>query len=201
LYKCCYNYRVDSDRVESAGFRDPTQQSAWRPLRLLQAAMDAEIARIYAEAQIDRLKPSWVMELLRLHARGPMTITELASSVQLTHSAVSQKVAAMRTAGWVRTSAGPDARSKKVHLTAKATRIIGLLAAEWRATEAAVAELEAEIPYPLSRVVTDIEEALRRRSFHDRILEKLAQDPDWSASQAGAPMSGVTAGQAGVTAG
>ncbi len=186
--------------MDSAGFRDPTQQSAWRPLRLLQAAMDAEIARIYAEAQIDRLKPSWVMELLRLHARGPMTITELASSVQLTHSAVSQKVAAMRTAGWVRTSAGPDARSKKVHLTAQATRIIGLLAAEWRATEAAVAELEAEIPYPLSRVVTDIEEALRRRSFHDRILDKLTQDPDWSASQARAPMSGMTAGQVGVTA-
>src|SRR5487761_174868 len=100
---------------------DPTEHSRWRPLRLLQAAMDADIARIYAEAQIEGLKPSSVMELLRLHARGPMTITELASSVQLTHSAVSQKVAAMRTAGWVSTSAGSDARSKKVHLTAKAT--------------------------------------------------------------------------------
>jgi hypothetical protein len=56
----------------------------------------------------------------------------------------------------------------------------GRLAAEWRATEAAVIEIEAEIPYPLSRVVTDIEEALRRKSFHDRIAEKLATDDDWS---------------------
>src|SRR5262249_27635584 len=142
---------------------DPTEHSRWRPLRLLQAAMDAEIARIYAEAQIRGLKPSFVMELLRLHARGPMTITELARSVQRTHSATSQKVAAMRAAGWVRTTAGSDARSKKVALTAKARRVIGRLAAEWRATEAAVAELETEIPYPLSRVVTDIEEALRRK--------------------------------------
>lgn len=170
--------------MDNAGFRDPTEESAWRPLRLLQAAMDADIARLYAEAQVGRLKPSWVMELLRLRARGPMTITELASSVQLTHSAMSQKVAAMRTAGWVRTSAGPDARSKRVSLTAKATRIIGLLAAEWRATEAALAELEAEIPYPLSRAVTDIEEALRGRSFHDRIVAKLAEDPAWSRIQA-----------------
>ena len=168
--------------MDSTGFRDPTEESAWRPLRLLQSAMDADITRVYTEARIDRLKPTWVLELLRLHAKGPMTITELASSVQLTHSAVSQKVAAMRAAGWVRTAAGPDARSKKVHLTAKATRIIGLLAAEWRATEAAVAELEAEIPYPLSRVVTDIEEALRRRSFHDRIVAKLAEDPVWALS-------------------
>jgi hypothetical protein len=27
--------------------------------------------------------------------------------------------------------------------------------------------------------VTDIEAALRRKSFHDRIAEKLAADPDW----------------------
>ena len=178
--------------MDGASFRDPTQESLWRPLRLLQSAMDAEITRVYTEARIDHLKPNWVMELVRLHVRGPMTITELAASVQLTHSAVSQKVAAMRTAGWVRTSAGPDARSKKVHLTAKATRVIGLLAAEWRATEAALAELEAEIPYPLSRVVTDIEEALRRQSFHDRILAKLAQDPDWTGSQARPQLSGAT---------
>jgi DNA-binding MarR family transcriptional regulator len=166
--------------MDGRGAPDPTEHSLWRPWRLLQAAMDADIARVYAEAQVGGLKPSYVLELLRLHARGPMTITELARSVQRTHSAVSQKVAAMRAAGWVRTTAGPDARSKKVALTAKAARVTGLLAAEWRATEAAVAELEAEIPYPLSQVVTDIERALQRKSFHDRIAEKLAGDPAWS---------------------
>ena len=65
---------------------DPTEHSHWRPLRQLQAAMDADIARVYAEAQIHGLKPSFVMELLRLDARGPMTITELAISVQRTPS-------------------------------------------------------------------------------------------------------------------
>jgi hypothetical protein len=28
-------------------------------------------------------------------------------------------------------------------------------------------------------VVTDIEHALQRKSFHDRIAEKLASDPSW----------------------
>ena len=87
--------------------------------------MDAEIARIYAEAGVQGLKPSFVMELLRLQARGPMTIGELADSVQRTHSATSQKVAAMRAAGFVRTTTGTDGRSKNVVLTAKARRIIG----------------------------------------------------------------------------
>jgi DNA-binding MarR family transcriptional regulator len=167
------------DVAGTGDWSDPTEQSEWRPLRLLQQAMNEDIARVYAEAQIEGLKPSFVMELIRLHARGPMTITELAESVQRTHSAISQKVAAMRAAGLVRTVPGADARSKKIMLTAKARRIVGRLAAEWRATEAAVAELEAEIPYPLSRVVTDIEAALRRKTFHDRIAEKLAEDPAW----------------------
>ncbi|MFE9127743.1 MarR family winged helix-turn-helix transcriptional regulator [Streptomyces sp. NPDC007148] len=158
---------------------DPTRQSLWRPLRLLQASMDADIAQIYSERQIDGLKPSFVMELLRLHACGPMTIAELAESVQRTHSALSQKVAAMRKAGWVQTVVGDDARTKKVTLTDKARDVIERLAAEWRATEAAVADLEAEVPYPLSRVVTDIERALERKSFRDRIAEKLAEDPAW----------------------
>jgi DNA-binding MarR family transcriptional regulator len=164
---------------------DPTEQSLWRPLRLLQSAMDADIARIYADADLGGMKPSYVMYLLRLHARGPMTITELARSVQLTHSAVSQKVAAMRAAGLVRTAAGADARTRQVLLTAKARALAGRLAAEWRATEASVAEIEAETPYPLSRVVTDIEAVLRRKSLHDRIAEKLAADPAWT--QAGDP--------------
>jgi DNA-binding MarR family transcriptional regulator len=158
---------------------DLTEQSLWRPLRLLLDVMDADIARIYAEAKIEGLKPTWVMELLRLHAHGPMTIAELAKSVQRTHSAMSQKVAAMRAAGWVRTCAGADARSKQVALTPKAEQVVGKLAAEWRATEASIAEIEAEIPYPLSRSVADIAEALRRKSFHDRIAEKLGNDRDW----------------------
>ena len=165
--------------MTSESVPDPTVHSRWRPLRLLLAAMDADIASVYAAAQIGGLKPSWVLELLRLNARRPIEITELAGSVQLTHSAVSQKVAAMRAAGWVRTTVGADARSKKVTLTARASRVVGRLAAEWRASEAAIAEIEAEIPYPLSQVVADIEAALARKSFHDRIAETLAADAAW----------------------
>ncbi len=85
----------------------------------------------------------------------------------------------MRAAGLVRTSPGADARSKKVVLTAKAKRMVDRLAAEWQATEATLAAIEAELPYPLSRVVADIRAALDRKSFHDRIAEKLAADPAW----------------------
>ncbi|MGH3165209.1 MAG: MarR family winged helix-turn-helix transcriptional regulator, partial [Trebonia sp.] len=159
---------------------DPTERSLWRPLFRLLQDNNEEIARIYAENGIPDLKANWVMEIIRLHVRGPMTIAELARSVGHTHSAMSQKVAAMQAAGWVRTTAGHDARSKKVALTAKAERVVGRLVAEWTATEDAIADIEAEIPYPLSCVAGDVESALARKSLHDRIAEKLAGDARWT---------------------
>jgi len=147
--------------------------------------MDDEIARVYADNGIEDLKPSWVLEIVRLHVRGPMTIAELARSVGRTHSALSQKVAAMRAAGWLETTVGRDARSKTVALTPKAERVAVLLAAEWRATEAAITELEAELPYPLTQVAEDIGAALARKSFHARITEKLAASDEWPGHDAG----------------
>jgi DNA-binding MarR family transcriptional regulator len=165
--------------MDSQPTTDPTERSRWRPLRFLQTDLDEEIARVYADAGLEEVRPSQVLELLRLNAKGPMTIGELAEAVQRTHSGTSQKVAAMRAAGLVRTVAGRDARTKQVVLTAKAKRLAARMAAEWRATEDTIDELEAEIPYPLSRAVEDLREALQRKSFHDRVAEKLAADDAW----------------------
>jgi DNA-binding MarR family transcriptional regulator len=155
---------------------DPTEQSLWRPVWQLLSRVDDDIARLYIGTGV---KPTYLVELLRLHFRGPMTIRELADSVGHTHSALSQKVAAMKAAGLVEVTQGADARSKKVALAPAAVAMVDRLAAEWRATEAVLAELEAEVPYPLSRAVADIEEALARRGFHDRIAARLAEDPAW----------------------
>ena len=158
----------------------PSDPGLWRPLHTMLAAVDADIAQVYTDAAIKDMKTNWVGELLRLHRDGPMTITELAESMDRTHSALSQKVAAMRKAGLVRTTPGPDdARTKQVELTPKARALAPRLAAEWRATEAALAELEAETPYPISRAVADLQQALARKSFHARISERLREDPAW----------------------
>ena len=166
----------DEPAAEAGAARadDPTEVSRWRPVFRLLSDMDDEIARVYADNGIEDLKPTWVLEIVRLRARGPMTIAELARSVGRTHSALSQKVAAMRAAGWLATSPGRDARSKQVTLTPKAERVADLLAAEWRATEAALTELEAGLPYPLTRVVEDIRSALAGQSFHARITAHLS---------------------------
>jgi DNA-binding MarR family transcriptional regulator len=136
--------------------------------------MDAEIARLYTERGITGVRPRFVAPLIRLGRRGGMTIRQLAESLEVTHSAMSQTVAALQRDGLVTTAAGADARTRQVVLTERARELLPFLEAEWRATEEVVAELEAEIPYPLSQVVQDLQVALDRRSFHDRIADRIA---------------------------
>ncbi|TWF74704.1 MarR family protein [Pseudonocardia hierapolitana] len=153
---------------------DPTEQGRWRPLRRLLDAMDADIARLYTERGITGVRPRFVAPLIRLGRRGGMTIRQLAESLEVTHSAMSQTVAALQRDGLVTTAAGADARTRQVLLTERARELLPFLEAEWRATEEVVAELEAEIPYALSQVVEDLQAALDRRSFHDRIADRIA---------------------------
>lgn len=152
---------------------DPTEQLHWAGLRALLAAMDGDIVRVYRERGLEDLRPRFTKPLIKLARLGPMSIRALAETTGGTHSATSQTVAAMRTAGYVRTAAGADARTREVMLTEKAEALIPFLEQEWRATEAAVAELDAAVPYPMTQVVTDLERALSRRSFADRIAARL----------------------------
>ncbi|MFB9909464.1 MarR family winged helix-turn-helix transcriptional regulator [Allokutzneria oryzae] len=152
---------------------DPTEVSRWRPLRVLLAAMDDDIAKLYAERGIDGVRPRYVMPLIRLGRAGAMTIRQLAASLDVTHSAMSQTVTALRREGLVTSRPGSDARTREVVLTERAREMVPFLEAEWRATERAVAELEEEIPYAMSQVVRDLEAALAKRSFHDRIVRNL----------------------------
>ncbi len=171
-------YPSDTDDTHAGAHgSDPTEESRWRPLRLLLSAMDDDIARLYEERGVAGVRPRFVMPLIRLGRRGPMTIRELADALAVTHSAMSQTVSALRREGLVRSVPGDDARTREVALTERARAVLPFLEAEWRATEQTIAELETEIPYPLSQVVQDLEAALARRSFHDRIAQRLRQAP------------------------
>ena len=117
------------------------------------------------------------MPLIRLSHVGEMTIRELSAVLGVTHSAASQTVAALSRAGYVRSKKGADARTKTIALTSSGRKLVPLLEAEWRATEAAISEIEDEIPYPLSQVARDLARALDRRSFHERVSAHLTDEP------------------------
>lgn len=147
--------------------------SRWRPLFAVLTRLDRGIAEVYAELGVTGVRPRFSMALIFLDEAGPMTIRRLAGEVGVTHSAMSQSVTSMRAAGLVTSAPGADARSRVVELTEEGRRVAPLLRAEWDATEAALAALEEELPYPPSQVATDLAAALERRPFAARVLDQL----------------------------
>jgi len=145
--------------------------SRWRPLFRVLGELDDGIAAAYAELGIEGVRPRFSMALMFLDSEGPMTIRRLADECGVTHSAMSQSVTQMRSAGLVQSAPGPDARSRLVRLTPAGRAVVPALRAEWAATEAALADLEDELPYPPSRVADDLRAALDRRAFSARVLD------------------------------
>jgi DNA-binding MarR family transcriptional regulator len=136
--------------------------------------MDAELEQIYLEAGFRGVRARFILPLVRLSRLGPASIKALAAECGVTHSGMSQTVAAMRSAGLVETVPDPaDGRGKLVSLTPAAEPVVALGEAEWAATEAAVAELEAESAHALSAVVADLEARLAQRSFGERVRAHL----------------------------
>jgi DNA-binding MarR family transcriptional regulator len=146
--------------------------SRWRGMRDIFDRMDAGISEVYAELGIVGVRPRFSMAIMFLEG-GPLSIRELAREVNVTHSAMSQTVAAMRKDGLIRSAPGTDARSRMVELTAQGRSLIGPLRAEWFASEAALAELDAEVPYALGQLIADLRDALDRRSFSERLRAQL----------------------------
>jgi DNA-binding MarR family transcriptional regulator len=154
---------------------DLLDSSYYGGLFRLLADMDRDIAGLYAEAGIAGVRTRFVGPLIDLARSGPLTIQELADRRKGTHSAMSQTVAAMRKAGLVERAEDSDGRTRKVRLTDTSREIMPFLQAEWRATEATVRALDAELPYPVSRMVDDIRAALATRPFAQRLRDNLAE--------------------------
>ncbi|KHK97843.1 hypothetical protein LK09_10255 [Microbacterium mangrovi] len=147
----------------------------WRGLTTLRTRMNDSLVDLYRELGIG-VNPRFSMAIMFL-ADGDASIRSLAERCGVTHSAMSQSVTAMRTAGLVTTAPGSDARERIVSLTDAGTRLAPLLWAEWYATEAAAAELDAELTESLAAFVRAADAALDRESFADRVRRHLDADP------------------------
>ncbi|AQZ62255.1 regulatory protein, MarR [[Actinomadura] parvosata subsp. kistnae] len=157
---------------------DPTSlPDPWHALHELLAAMDAEIEQVYVERDLKGVRPRFAYPLIRLAHTGPLTIRELAKSLNRSHSAISQTIAAMRKEDLVTSEPGPDARTRRISLTERGRSLVPFLEAEWRATHDTVAELDSELPYAMTAVVEDVRRALERRPMRQRILHHLAEPP------------------------
>jgi DNA-binding MarR family transcriptional regulator len=149
-------------------------------LRHVLELLEGDVARVYADLGIDDYRPRFSPVVRTLVAPGPLSIRDIASAIGVTHSAASQTVAQMQKAGLVSLVPGADARQRIVRLTARAHELMPVIEAEWAATGAAAAELEAELPAALTDVLLAAERSVASRSMRQRIADAaraLAAEP------------------------
>jgi DNA-binding MarR family transcriptional regulator len=139
-------------------------------LRHVLELLDGDVAKIYEEQGHPEYRPRFSPVVRALLAQGPLSIRDLAAAVGVTHSAASQTAAQMARAGLVSHTPDPrDARRRLIELTPKAHDLLPRIEAEWNATTAAMAELDAQLPLPLGDLLAQVAEAVHRRPFRDRI--------------------------------
>ena len=139
-------------------------------LRHVLELLEGDVAKVYQDQGLPEYRPRFSPIIRALVAEGPLPIRDLALAVGVTHSAASQTATQMARAGLVTHAVDPgDGRRRLVALTPKANELLPRITAEWDATQAAMAGLDAELSMPLSDLLTEVAEAVRRRPFRGRI--------------------------------
>ncbi|WP_157620561.1 MarR family winged helix-turn-helix transcriptional regulator [Saccharothrix sp. NRRL B-16348] len=142
-------------------------------LRHLLDLLEGDVARVYTDLGLPDFRPRYTPVIRLVHTRGPLSIRDLADTIGVTHSAVSQTVNQMRRDGLVDLKPGDDARRRIVHLTDHARALLPTLDAEWTATTAAARDLDADLPYPLTALVDATLRALGEKPMRDRIHDRM----------------------------
>ncbi|HTW04095.1 MAG TPA: MarR family transcriptional regulator [Streptosporangiaceae bacterium] len=140
-------------------------------LRNVLDLLDGDVAQVYADLGLADYRPRFSPVVRALVILGPSPIRDIARAIGVTHSAASQTVAQMTRSGLVRLESGSDARQRIVQLTERAAALRPVIDAEWAATNAAAAGLDAELPVPLSEMLAAVLRAVERRPMRERIAD------------------------------
>jgi DNA-binding MarR family transcriptional regulator len=145
------------------------KQGLGTQLRHLIELLDGAVEQSYLDAGL-AYRPRYTPVMRALIAHEPLTIGEIAARAGITQPAATQTVALMIKEGLLVASAGKlDGRQKMVKLSEAGRAMLPRLEACWKATAAAAASLDAQLPYPLSEALANAIDALDKESFGERI--------------------------------
>jgi MarR family transcriptional regulator, organic hydroperoxide resistance regulator len=142
-------------------------------LRRLSESIDEDAGRIYAELGIV-FQQRWVGILEQLDRRGAQSVGELAASLGIRHSSVSQTRRSLEDAALVESDVDPqDGRSRLLRLSRSGKELVRRLQPLWKILNATSLELDAEADHVIA-ALDRLDRALERQSLYDRMRQKLA---------------------------
>jgi DNA-binding MarR family transcriptional regulator len=144
-------------------------------LRHLIELLDGAVGAAYEEAGL-AYRPRYTPVMRALLEKEALTLGEIAVRAAITQPAATQTVALMVKEGLLVAEAGPrDGRQKVVRLSEQGQALLPRLRVCWAATAAAAGGLDAELSYPLSRLLEEAILALEAKPFGERIREERAR--------------------------
>jgi DNA-binding MarR family transcriptional regulator len=141
-------------------------------LRRLSESIDEDAGRIYVDLGID-FQQRWVGILEQLHDRGAQSVGELAASLGIRHSSVSQTRRSLEEAGLVESDVDPvDGRSRLLRLSVSGKQLVRRLQPLWKILNTTSLELDREAGQVIN-ALDRLDRALARLSLYDRVRQKL----------------------------
>ena len=135
----------------------------------------SEAERVYQMLDLP-FKSKWVSTYLLLADDAPLTVTDIAARVRVSHPAVIQITREMIEYRLVRsTSDKKDARRRLVFLTAKGKRLEPQLRKVWRALASAQEDIFRAAGWDLPAMMDSIDEELKMQSIAEAAVARMPQ--------------------------
>ena len=145
-------------------------------LRRLSDRLMRDVSQVYAACEAD-FEPRWFPLLYLLRSRSPLAITEIATTLGVTHPAVNQIAAAMSRKGLVVSIRDRrDDRRRLLALSPAGRALAGRLVPVWSEIEAATRELLDAEGTGILASLDRIERSLDRQSVAARVRARRAPD-------------------------
>lgn len=149
-------------------------------LRRLSEYFLAEVNKVYAQAGIP-FDASWFPLFYLLSVKDKLTLMDIATLLEVSHSAVSQLVTNLKSKGLLKTSrCEEDGRRQWVVLSKKGEELLKQVLPVWKGIEAAMGglALENKQSSKILEAIGALERAVEAEPLADRILRAMPSAPE-----------------------
>jgi len=146
-------------------------------LKRLSERLMKDVSHLYHKLDVN-FEARWFSILYALNLQSPMSITALAKSLRLTHTAVNQLTTEMIKKGLIISSKGKrDERQRFLELSKKGKGVAAKLTPVWEEIRLATKELIASTNCDLLSVIAEIEHQLDEQDMYERVWIRLKGSP------------------------
>lgn len=146
-------------------------QSLGTQLRHLIELLDKAVAQSYDNLSLN-YRPRYTPVFRALIELGTCTINDIATYAGITQPAATQTIKLMQQDNLIEVNKGnEDSRQRLISISSYGQSILPLIKICWASTNSAASSLDEDLGYSLSHVLSEVIEALSKKSFEERIAE------------------------------